>query len=253
MVDEKLILIHTNTNLGFAGGNNVALRYILKKGDADYVWLLNNDTVVEPNSLSLMVSCNSCVTEKPIGITGCKIRYYNHPEVIQCIAGSYYNKWLGYSKQIGNHRIDKGQFDTKHLHPDLIIGASMLISAAFLKSVGLLNEEYFLYFEEQDWAERANTHGFLLSYSSQAVVYHKEGATIGGGQRSGNSRFSDFYFTRSKLLFTKRYFNRWTLLSVKISLLLTMINRLRRGQFDRILMIMKIIINPRDSQFTESK
>ena len=251
--DKKIVLICSDANLGFAGGNNIALKYILKQGNADYVWLLNNDTVVEPNSLSFMIDCYKSKTEKPIGIVGCKLRYYHHPSIIQCMAGSYYNKWLGYSKQIGNYEIDQGQFDNKLILPDLINGASMLVSLPFLNSVGLLNEQYFLYFEEQDWAERAKIHNFILTYSNQAIVYHKEGMTIGGGQRRGNSRFSDFYFTRSKLLFTERYFNKWTIFSVKMSLILTVMNRLRRGQFDRVPMIINIIRDPHGARFKEAK
>lgn len=251
--NNEVVLIHSDINLGFAGGNNIALKYILNKGCADYVWLLNNDTVVEPDSLSFMLDRYKRQTDKKIGIVGCKLMYYHDPSIIQCIAGSYYNKWLGYSKQIGNYEKDRGQFDSKPLHPDLINGASMLVSLPFLKTVGLLNEEYFLYFEEQDWAERAKNHKFLFAYADQAVIYHKEGMAIGGGQRRGNSRFSDFYFTRSKLLFTERYFNKWTLFSVRMSLILTIINRLRRGQFDRISMIINIIKDPRGSRFTETE
>lgn len=251
--EEKFVLIQTRVNLGFAGGNNVALKQILRKSDADYVWMINNDTVVEPASLSAMIEHQKIETNIPVGIVGCKIRYYHHPNVIQCIAGSYYNKWLGYSKQIGNGEIDEGQFDDIYISPDLINGACMLISISFLRSVGLMNEEYFLYFEEQDWAERAKRNGFLLSYCSKGLIYHKEGATIGGGQKRGNSRFSDFYYTRSKLLFTKRYFNDLVYLTVNLSLSLTIMNRVGKRQFDRILLIMKIMLNPRAVKFVDNK
>lgn len=253
MGDEKIVLLQTSTNLGFAGGNNVALKQILLKSDADYVWMINNDTVVDPSCLSAMIEHQKDNTETPIGIVGCKIRYYHNPNVIQCVGGSYYNKWLGYSKQIGNCEVDNGQFDNKYIRPDLINGACMLVSVPFLKSVGLMNEEYFLYFEEQDWAERARRKGFLLSYCGKGLIYHKEGATIGGGQKKGSSRFSDFYFTRSKLLFTKRYFNGLTYLVVRLSLILTIMNRIRKGQFGRIPLIIKIVTNPRNARFSEEK
>ncbi len=159
---ESLVLIQTGSNLGFAGGNNVALRYVLAKGDAAYVWLLNNDTVVEPDSLSHLVQRHVAAEPEQVGIVGAKVRYYHNPAMIQCIAGAYYNKWLGYSRQIGNHQIDRGQFDTDTVRPDLILGACMLVSTHFLQTVGLLNEEYFLYFEEQDWAESDKRQGLKL-------------------------------------------------------------------------------------------
>ena len=241
---DDLILIQTGANLGFAGGNNVALRYVLNKGDADYIWLLNNDTVVEPDSLSHLVHCFADDKTEQVGIVGAKIRYYHDPAVIQCIAGAYYNKWLGYSRQIGNHQLDQGQYDWSVIKPDLIIGACMLISAHFLQVVGLLNEEYFLYFEEQDWAERAKRKKFKLHYTTQAIVYHKEGSTIGANQWKGSSLFSDFYSARSKLLFTERYFGNLALLTVRMSFILTILNRIRRGQFDRVFMLIKLIMNP---------
>lgn len=249
--DNKLILIQTGENIGFAGGNNVALRYVLKRADADYVWLLNNDTVVEPRSLSELIECYAGRESERIGIVGGKIRYYHNPGLIQCIAGAYYNKWLGYSRQIGNREPDKGQYDIKPLHPNLIIGACMLVSTHFLTEVGLLDESYFLYFEEQDWAERAKRMSFSLQYSTEAIIYHKEGGTIGANQWQGNSRFSDFYFTRSKLLFTERYFGKLTRLTVKLSLLFTILNRVRRRQFDRVAMLISIMKDPRGVQFTE--
>lgn len=243
---DDLILIQTGANLGFAGGNNVALRYVLRQGDADYVWLLNNDTVVEPDSLSHLVQCHADDPSRQAGIVGAKVRYYHDPAVIQCIAGAYYNKWLGYSHQIGNHEVDQGQYDRDTLRPDLIIGACMLVSAHFLRVVGLLNEEYFLYFEEQDWAERAKRKGFRLRYTTQAVIYHKEGGTIGASQWKGNSRFSDFYSARSKLLFTERYFSGLILLMVRLSFIITIINRIRRGQIDRVPMLLRTLMNPRE-------
>lgn len=245
---ESLILIQTEANLGFAGGNNVALRYVLQRGDADYVWLLNNDTVAEPDCLSHLVQRHAAGVSERVGIVGGKVRYYHNPAMIQCVAGAYYNRWLGYSRQIGNHQVDRGQYDRVALRPDLIIGACMLVSVNFLKTVGLLNEEYFLYFEEQDWAERARRKGFTLAYTTRAVVYHKEGGTIGANQWQGSSRYSDFYSARSKMLFTERYFGRLTRLTVTLGFVATIVNRLRRKQFDRIGMLTKVILNPHGSR-----
>lgn len=249
--NDLLILIQTGANLGFAGGNNVALKYILAKGDADYVWLLNNDVVVESDSLSQLVQSYLDNKQRNVGIMGSKVRYYHKPSLIQCIAGAYYNKWLGYSTQIGNQVIDQGQFDDDTVQPDLIIGACMLVSASFLATVGLMNEEYFLYFEEQDWAERAHRSGFSLWYTTRSIVYHKEGGTVGANQWQGNSQFSDFYFARSKLLFTKRYFGHLTRFTVKVGFILTILNRVRRRQFNRIPMLVSIMLNPHRNSIDE--
>ncbi|WP_169921759.1 glycosyltransferase family 2 protein [Spirosoma rigui] len=248
---SSMILIQTGANLGFAGGNNVALRYILERGDGEYVWLLNNDTVVEPDSLMHLVDCHKKNAVRKAGIVGAKVRYYHNPALIQCIAGASYNKWFGYSQQIGNQAFDQGQFDTDTVKPDLIIGACMLVSTSFLKTVGLLNEEYFLYFEEQDWSERARRNGYTLAYTTQAVIYHKEGGTIGASQWKGNSPLSDYYLTRSKLLFTEKYFGGPTLMTVKLSFAATLVNRLLRKQFSRIPMLIKLVLNPHTSRLDE--
>jgi GT2 family glycosyltransferase len=251
---SSLVLIQTGSNLGFAGGNNVALRYVLERGDGAYVWLLNNDTVVEPDSLTHLVNCHKNHEAANAGIIGAKVRYYHAPAMIQCIAGASYNKWLGYSHQIGNHALDQGQYDAETVKPDLIIGACMLVSTPFLQAVGLLNEDYFLYFEEQDWAERARRQGYTLAYTTQAVIYHKEGSTIGASQWKGNSPLSDFYFTRSKLLFTEKYHSKPTLLMVKLSFAATLMNRLWRKQFSRVPMLLKLVLDPHkgrlDDKFT---
>jgi GT2 family glycosyltransferase len=242
----KITFIQTTNNLGYAGGNNVGIRYALDVEDAGFVWILNNDTVVDPKSLCFLVDKMRSLLHENVGLVGGKLMYYHDPKRIQCVGGAYYNKWLGYSQQIGNGEIENGQFANKDIRPDLIIGACMLVNSSFLQAVGLLNEDYFLYFEEQDWAERARQKGFSLSYSEQAIIYHKEGATIGSGQSTGSSFFSDFYFSRSKILFTDKYYNKLISLTVRVSLLLTVYNRIRRSQYDRIPMLFKVMFSSRE-------
>jgi hypothetical protein len=89
---------------------------------------------------------------------------------------------------------------------DFVSGASMLASRAFLQTIGLMEESYFLYFEELDWAMRAKGK-FKLGYASDSVIYHKEGAAIGSHlDRMKRSLISDQYLSRSRVLFTRRFF-----------------------------------------------
>ena len=237
-------LIEADENKGFSNGNNLGIRYAMNKGDADYFWILNNDTVVEPDSLSSLIERYK--SEENLGILGAKVKYYFQPNMIQCAGGGTYNKWLAYSKQVGNQQIDKGQFDNKNIQLDLIIGASMFVDINFIEKVGELSEDYFLYYEEQDWVERSKKLGFHLGYEPGAIVYHKEGQSIGASQLDlkGISRLSDFYYARNKIILTKKYFSLFCLLTVKLSFVLIAINRLRRGQADRIPMLIKILMNP---------
>jgi hypothetical protein len=167
--------------------------------------------------------------------------------VIQCASGSHLNKWLGrLSTGLGNGQPDQGQFDVEEVDVDFVTGSCMFTSAAFVEEVGLLAEEYFLYYEEPDWAERGRRAGdWQLGYAWKARVYHKEGASTGGGthRRKSVSLLSDFYFVRSRVLYTRK-FNARYLLTVYLGLLLAMASRAWNGQWNRILMILKVMLKP---------
>ena len=181
-----------------------------------------------------------------IGILGAKVKYYFEPEMLQCAGGATYNKWLAYSKQVGNQELDKGQHDHQDIELDLIIGACMLVDINFINKVGLLSEEYFLYYEEQDWAERSKQNGLTLGYEPDAVIYHKEGQSIGASQLDlrSISKLSDFYYARNKIILTKKYFSFLCQITVYLSFILIAINRIIRGQSDRITMLIRILRNP---------
>ena len=238
-------LLVADKNKGFSYGNNLGIKYALENGDASYFWILNNDTVVTENSLASLVSRYANDKTSGIGILGGKVKYYFQPDMLQCAGGGTYFKWLAYSKQTGNQEVDEGQYDSTELNLDLIIGACMFVDVDFINNVGLLSEEYFLYYEEQDWAERAKREGLHLAYEPKAEIYHKEGQSIGASQLDlkGISRLSDFYYARNKIILTKKYFGLLCLLTVYMSFLLIAINRIRRGQSDRLPMLWGILIN----------
>jgi GT2 family glycosyltransferase len=241
---SPLILIQSNNNGGFAAGNNIGLNFALSQTDCNYLWLLNNDTVVDPDALSHLVSkMESLYSQgKKIGILGSKLLYYQLPDMLQCAGGSTYNSWTAHTSMIGNMEKDAGQFD-RPVHLDLVIGASMFFGKNFLLDVGLLCEDYFIYFEEQDWIERAKRKGWSLDYAWHAKIYHKEGSTIGASMGKV-TRFSEFYWLRNKILFTKKFFSPIKVIAIYMTFILTLLNRLRRRQFDRISMILGILFNP---------
>jgi GT2 family glycosyltransferase len=253
--EDEINLINTNNNLtiinaskneGFSHGNNIGIKFGLNQKDASFFWILNNDTVVTPDSLTQLVAEYQKRQNFKIGILGCKVKYYHQPNLIQCLGGATYNKWLAYGKQVANQKIDSKIYDNDDVKLDLIIGASMFVDINFIDKVGLLGEDYFLYFEEQDWAERAIRKGFSLEYTHKAVIYHKEGGSIGGNQLNikGISKLSDFYYARNKIIFTKKFHSKLCVLTVYLSFILIILNRIRRGQPDRIPMLVKILFNP---------
>ena len=198
--DCRFVLIQTGANLGFAGGNNVGIRYALAHGHHGYVWLLNNDTVIEPSSLSALVQMAE--GDPKLGICGSLLCDYAAPHAVQSI-GRRYSCWTGRTRAFRQlNDAETGVADTRGY---IVEGASMMISGRFLEKVGLLEESYFLFFEELDWMTRAAP-AFSFGYSSASVVYHKTGASIGSAiARTSRSSLSDFYQARNRLVFTRRH------------------------------------------------
>jgi hypothetical protein len=237
--DERLFLVQTDANLGFSGGNNIGLRLALSAGDLEYSWLLNNDTVVHPEALSnLVVEMRG---RPKIGICGSKLLYYHAPETVQALGGSTYNRWTARGGCIGRGWAftDAPSQQDVEGKMQLVFGASMFVRRSFLEQIGLLDERYFLYFEENDWAARAKGR-FGLAYCPGSIVYHKEGASIGSSEIRGKPRsaFSERFASRSRILFTRSYYPA-ALLTVLLAMLMSSLHRLATGQFKNFIMLVR--------------
>jgi GT2 family glycosyltransferase len=237
---KYITLIQTGKNLGFAGGNNIGIRHALLDRECKYVWILNNDTIVEPNSLSALVS--KCDLHSNIGICGSKLIYHHDRSTVQAWGGGKYNKWSGISQHIGAHQLSALDVDVESIEQslDYIIGASMLVSRSFLETIGLMNEEYFLYFEELDWIARAGNQ-YSLGYCHDSIVYHKEGASTGlNSNQSRGSSMTDYHAKKSLLIYTRNYAP-YTLPLIYLNLVMVICKRLIHGEYHRALTILKII------------
>lgn len=181
-----LLLVRTGANLGFAGGNNIGIRLALADPACRFVWLLNNDTVVEPACLRHMVEAASA--DAAIGITGSVNCFYAEPERVQALGGGRF--WpRRVSGALHGHRVHAGAitaalWQRAQTSLDWISGASMLVSRRFLERIGEMDERYFLYFEEIDWALRARAE-FKNALARRARLYHKAGSAT--GERSDNA------------------------------------------------------------------
>jgi GT2 family glycosyltransferase len=241
--EASLVILSTGGNLGFAGGNNVGLRYVLSQESKSHVWLLNNDTVIQPDTLSNMIRHSLQLNEKGIPNTcGSVQRYYYSPETIQCLGGFTFNRWTGIcSATFGmglscNTQIDHDAFRAR-LHA--IHGCSWLLPVSFLEDIGLMDEQYFLYYEEIDWAIRSRGK-YQLTYAYDALVYHKEGGSI--GSRSLNRRgslLSEFYMNRNKFKVARKFFPT-SLVSVFLFILLIAVRRAWRGEWDTARLLVKV-------------
>ncbi len=240
-LDPRLILIRTGGNLGYSGGNNVGLRYALARGDLSYVWLLNNDTVVEPQSLMALIAR---MADKPsAGMCGSTLIHYGSPGRIQARGGGWYCKWIGLPWHIG--QLEKASVQGRQAHVEkwmnYVVGASMLVSRDFLQETGLMCEDFFLYFEEIDWIMRAPKH-FSLAYAPESTVYHKVGASIGTSSDPRKKSFlCDYYSIRNRIRFTRKHCP-IALLTVYPVLCFAILNRLLFGQWTRALMILRLLL-----------
>jgi GT2 family glycosyltransferase len=181
-------IVEAGKNLGFAGGCNTGVRHALEQ-DAEYVWLLNNDTTVDPRALGAMVEMADA--DAKLGAVGSAI--YSAAEVDRLLAwgGGYINFWLGRSRHflsfVPNDKIE------------FLTGASLLLRRAALLSVGLLDEGFFMYWEDGDYCFRLRQAGWKLAVAGDSLVWHKEQGSVGK-----KSALLDTYFNRS----AKRFFAR---------------------------------------------
>ena len=160
-------VIKNERNLGFAEGNNVAIRYALEC-KADYVFLLNNDTEADPQMLKRLVEVAE--SDDDIAVVGPKIRYFDEPQTIWSAGGII--KWPGHPISLGLDEIDEGQYDTLE-EVDWVTGCALLIKSHVIRQIGLIDARYFIYFEENDWCSRAKKAGFRIFYVPEAKLWHK--------------------------------------------------------------------------------
>lgn len=230
---SNLTLVRSESNLGFAGGMNLGMRHALADPDTEFLWLLNNDTVVEPAALRHLVE--KMQNTPDIGMCGSTLLYFEQPDVIQAVGGRF-NSWLAVSRHVlGHEPYSPTLCDTVDERTlDYVVGASLFVRRSVVDRIGLLAEDYFLYCEEIDWATRMKRliPYYRIGYEPQSRVWHKEGAATGANELAGKtySYFSDFFFITSRLRFSRRFYP-WCYPVVRLSMLLVALNRVRRRQY----------------------
>ena len=226
-----LIFIQTGENLGYGGGNNVGIRFALQRLDATYVWILNNDTVVERDALDGLVRF---AEQRPdVAIVGARLIQYFDPERIQALGGGRFQPILGRDVQLGRGRLDHRLAD-RAIELDHVVGASMLVRAAAVKRVGLIDESYFLYREETDWCIRMRRQGWHLAYCPQSVVLHKEGRSSGF-----KSLLHDYYSVRNMLYLIARFYPHALATAFVASMFYTIVPKLVRLRFRRLAIVLR--------------
>ncbi|MEN8154321.1 MAG: glycosyltransferase family 2 protein [Acidobacteriota bacterium] len=189
----KIIMIRAGKNGGYGYGNNVGIRFAMANG-ADYVMILNNDTVVDPDFLNPLV--NKCESDKNIGIVSGKVLYYNRPEYIWFIGGRF-SQWTGKIIHYNMNEKDTNLIPSEKIN--FISGCMWFIPVEVIREVGYINEEYFMYMEDIDYCQRMLKGNYKLSVVKESRIWHK----AGDGDKSF-SRFSVYWRSRNYIILLKR-------------------------------------------------
>ena len=188
-----VMVIRSDENLGFAGGNNLGIQAAHGK----YLFFLNNDTIIhQPSAISHLIKRLESSDE--IGIVSPKIRFSWGSQQIQYAGYTSLSSITLRNKSIGCGEEDQGQYDIARPTP-YAHGAAMMVKREVIEQAGMMPVCYFLYYEELDWSVMIRRAGYEIWYEPACTVYHKESQTTGR-----ISPLKTFYITRNRLLFAKR-------------------------------------------------
>jgi GT2 family glycosyltransferase len=197
---KKVEVYNLPKNLGFAGGVNSGINKAL----GDYILLLNNDTVVEPGFIEPMVDVLDHYKE--VGMVSPKILFFNPSNILQYAGAKSISTWFGRGKKIGFGKIDGPNYDESG-ETGLCNGACLMIRKEVVEDVGLLSEDYFMYYEEHDFCFRAKRYGWKCYYVARSRIYHKQSMSIGK-----DNPIKNYYLSRNRLLFMRRFSGGFSLL-----------------------------------------
>ncbi len=206
-------VIRSGTNRGFAGGVNMGLKVLLEDG-ADLFWLLNPDGLVKSGTIKAI---KSCASEKPgFGLMSGRVVYVEPKGVIQ-VDGGLVRRLTGICESV-----NQGALVSETPLPDVsmlsyLTGAHLVASRKFVETVGPMQEGYFLYYEEVDWAMRRGTLPLVLC--EDADILHHGGTSIGSGSATRRaSPFANYFNYRNRMRFMRRFRPQFLLISIMAAL-----------------------------------
>lgn len=188
----KVKAIRSNTNLGFAGGNNIGINVATGK----YLFFINNDTIIKDFNINVLI--NRLESSDSIGMVCPKIRFAWEDNPIQFAGYTKLSRITLRNKAIGFGEKDHGHYNTPHPTP-YAHGAAMMVKRDAIDKVGKMPECYFLYYEEYDWSIMFRRSGYEIWYEPLFTVFHKESKSTGQ-----QSPLKTYYITRNRLLLAKR-------------------------------------------------
>ena len=200
---SSFVLIKNTINLGYSGGNNQGISYALAAQQFDFIWILNNDTLVAQDCLEKLVLC---AKESEAGIIGSTIVYSSNPEKVQCAGGCRYSPITSiFHHVMGGKPLARVLEIQSQPEIDYIYGASLFIRTEVFEKCGLLNEEFFLFYEEMDFCRRARASGYRLFWCQESIVQHKVSQSVGSPECDDKEKKikANYHENLSTLLYTK--------------------------------------------------
>jgi GT2 family glycosyltransferase len=213
----SLVLIETGKNLGFAAGNNAGIRAALAQ-KPDYIWLVNNDA--QPRAQALTAMVNSAENDAQLGAVGSVLLYGSNPELVQAWGGGRINIWTGRSSHARASVADSWL--------DYLTAASILLRRTALERIGLLDEGFFLYWEDADLSYRLRRAGWKLAVAPGSIVLHKEHAST-----NRNFRLLHRYSVASGIRFMLKH-SPQPQVSIALFLLLKIGKKIATGRFTHL-------------------
>lgn len=187
-------LISLTDNRGYAGNNNVGIQAAMQRG-ADWIFVLNEDTILAPDCISQLIAIGE--SDPRIGVVGPLVYHNDEPELIQSAGGWMNDRWE--AGHIGQNERDSGQFTAAH-DVAWISGCSILVRRQMVEQVGMLDERFFYYWEETEWCVRAGKAGWRLVNVPAAKLWHK------GVQRDYRPGPSvSYYNTRNRFMMLSKH------------------------------------------------
>ena len=201
---KELIVFKEKNNLGFAGGNNIGIRYALEN-DYDYIMLLNNDTEVKENFILPLVE--RIERDHSLGAVQPLILNFSNKSIIWN-AGGKLNKFLGLtSTRLNNNKLNSSIVFNDFT--DWISGCGILIKSEIVKKIGLLDEKFFTYYEDVDWSLRMKSLGYDLGFVKESIIYH-HGSSSSKNKKTKEGVISSkihYFNIRNHILLLKKHKN----------------------------------------------
>ncbi len=200
------LFLSTGGNLGYAGGNNVGIRYALTRPECKFIWILNNDTKITESALDELLKCAEQCPQ--VGFFGSTLLDYYNPDIVQVTGGCRYYPLTTIMKPVGAGKtlaqVSSIQASVKL---DYISGAAFFCRAEVFRDVGLFDERFFLYYEEIDLIRRAKRVGYDLLWCPKSLVFHKGGVSTGSrsAMNPKGSWQSNYHENLSTLLYTAKH------------------------------------------------